>query len=196
MAGDDMLPKGRLVRVELEILLPVDAPMQDIDNWIGLQFGVAGLRSGSPLTPHSPEPFGEVMLTDTGQQGARVETNLRRSADGGIAYSVALRRWAADAPREPAGRIAWITPEGAGDASVVDVPPTIVEMTARMLGDLDWVDVTYEGKPGRLFHAKPWKGGARPNRVASDIAGTAIVGDALLYLPEIYIETKGAGHAA
>lgn len=171
-AGDEILPKGRLVRIDLEIRLPVSASKKDVDDWIALHFGVGSLRNDSPLSRFQPEPFDRVMLTDTGLQGRIVETGLRR-VDRGVAYTQHRERFDPDSP-QPEGRILWILPNGATQSVVAAWRPTYAEITMRLLGEVDWLDVVFEGVPAQMFHAKPWRGTGAPNPVATALAAGSI----------------------
>jgi hypothetical protein len=75
----DQLPAGRLIKVEVEIRLPVAATREQIEDWINLHFGVGGMDADNPLIDEEPEPFThEVQLEDTGINGEVEEYDHRR----------------------------------------------------------------------------------------------------------------------
>lgn len=91
--GSELLPAGRLVRVEVEICLPVAATKRQIEDWMKLHFGCGGMSRDNPLGHVDPEPFtGQVLLTDMRQSGRRVEFDRRATENGGSVYRVRYER--------------------------------------------------------------------------------------------------------
>lgn len=90
--SDDVLPAGRLVKVEVEICLPVAASKSQIEDWLKLHFGSGGMAGDNPLNEHDPEAFtGQVMLTDLRLVGRRVEFGHNSDARG-TSYKVRYER--------------------------------------------------------------------------------------------------------
>lgn len=64
--GRRILLKSRLIKVEMTIALPVDATMDEIEEWIRMECGHSGSISlSNPLIDHAPECTSAPMLTDT-----------------------------------------------------------------------------------------------------------------------------------
>lgn len=83
LALADKLPAGRLVRVELEICLPVAATPEQVEDWVTCSaLHMGGIEMSNPLHHHEVESFnGSVMLTDTGMQGRREEYGHRKEGN-------------------------------------------------------------------------------------------------------------------
>ena len=78
-----VIEEGRLIKVEVDIRLPVAATLDDIETWIDyalLQRG--GIGPENPLMNHGAEPFGEPMLTDTLTNGRREEYGHQKTETG------------------------------------------------------------------------------------------------------------------
>lgn len=90
---ETLLPAGRLVKVELEICLPVAATKRQVEEWLNLNFGCGGADCDNPLLSQEPEPFtGRLLLTDLRQNGKRVEFGHRQTENGGTTYKVRFER--------------------------------------------------------------------------------------------------------
>ena len=88
-----MLPAGRLIKLECEIVLPAAATREQIEEWVLASFGVGGVGSGSPLYNDEPELFaGKVDLTDTGYQARREEFDHKTLENGDRTYRVRYLR--------------------------------------------------------------------------------------------------------
>ena len=44
---DEVLPAGRLVKIEFEVRLPVAATLDEIEDWINLQLGCGGMAGST-----------------------------------------------------------------------------------------------------------------------------------------------------
>lgn len=62
-----LLPKSRIVKVEMMIALPISATKEQIDEWIAMECGHSGsMETDNPLVAYEPEAISAPMLTDTG----------------------------------------------------------------------------------------------------------------------------------
>lgn len=92
--SDNLLPAGRLVKVEFEVRLPVAATQEQVEDWIGLELGCRAMSNGNPLAQESVEVYDDLMLTDTRMQGHREEFD-HRTEGSTIHYKVRNVRTAA-----------------------------------------------------------------------------------------------------
>lgn len=64
----NLLPKSRIVKVEMLVALPISATKDQVEEWISLECGHSGGMSGdNPLGNFSPEAISAPVLTDTGK---------------------------------------------------------------------------------------------------------------------------------
>lgn len=83
------LSEGRLVKVEFEVRLPVDATPDQVEDWICLSLGFGSVDDDNPLSGHNVEPFtGRVMLDDTGMIGRYEEFDIEVNSNGTRSYKV------------------------------------------------------------------------------------------------------------
>lgn len=195
---DEILPKGRIVRMELEILLPADAARSDIERWLHLHFGSGSLSSDCALANHDPECLGEMSLTDTREQG-RIETrDLKRDGDG-LRYRPVVVRRSIDLPPEPMGEVVWIETDGTIARVRAPARPPVHEIMSRLLGNLDWRTVAFEGRTAEIFfQASGWRDGEAANPAALQLlaglpdAPAAVRGPAMVFVPPPEKETPMA----
>jgi len=64
----NVLPKSRLVKVEMMIALPISATYDQIEDWIAFECGRSGSMDGdNPLINYEPEAILRPVLTDLGR---------------------------------------------------------------------------------------------------------------------------------
>lgn len=84
---NEILPRSRIVRVEFEFALPVDASKADILEWVEMEACQSGgIDMSNPLAKFGIEGISEPTLTDT---GLHLHEEARPEGDG--RYSI--RRW-------------------------------------------------------------------------------------------------------
>lgn len=88
----NLLPKSRLIKIEMTIALPVSATLDQIDEWVRMECGhYGGIDMDNPLVHHEPEAISAPVLTDTGKH---LHSEAIDNQDG----SHTIRRWVSDQP--------------------------------------------------------------------------------------------------
>lgn len=62
----EVMPLGRIVRVEFSLILPAAATREEVEEWIEYGLGRGGVETGNPLLDHDLEAMSAPTLTDTG----------------------------------------------------------------------------------------------------------------------------------
>lgn len=87
------IPAGSIIKIELELRLPVAATREQLDQWLPyglLQAG--GCALDNPLLNEEPEEWrNSFEWTDTGYIGTREEFDHKQEADGSKTYRVRYR---------------------------------------------------------------------------------------------------------
>lgn len=88
----NLLPKSRLVKVEMTIALPISATLDQVEEWVNMESGARGSMSGdNPLADFDIEAISPPVLTDT-------RNHLHSEAIDNQDGSHTIRKWVGDAP--------------------------------------------------------------------------------------------------
>jgi hypothetical protein len=91
-AMSNLLPKSRLVKINLTVALPISATLEQVDEWVKAECGHRGQVSPeNPLLKYGLEAICDPVLTDT---RAHLHSEVIENQDG--TYSV--RRWTENHP--------------------------------------------------------------------------------------------------
>lgn len=64
--GGSLLPRGRIVRVTFDMIVPNAATRDDIEEWVRYETGGGSISLDNPLSDHNLEPHGFPVLQDLG----------------------------------------------------------------------------------------------------------------------------------
>ena len=107
----DIYPKGRVITVEAEIILPESATDQQIDAWVSFAvFQEGSIDNENPLSAHGANAEG-ILWRDTGDYRETTYTDVRKAPDGGI--SLRVSRVNKRDLRTPDEVSAWVSPDQA-----------------------------------------------------------------------------------
>lgn len=88
----NLLPKSRIVKVEMLVALPISATLDQIEEWITFECGkCGGMTLTNPLSEHSVEAINDPILTDTGRH---LHSEAIDNQDG----THSIRRWTEETP--------------------------------------------------------------------------------------------------
>lgn len=62
----DLLPRGRIVRIDGEIILPAAATHNQVMEWVKFNMGWGSIKTSNPLHEYEVELNGEPILRDSG----------------------------------------------------------------------------------------------------------------------------------
>lgn len=71
-ARDAVLPSGRLVRIEVDVILPAAATRAQVLEWVKFTLGWGSLANDNPLSEHDIDVDDEPVLSDTGVTSDRL----------------------------------------------------------------------------------------------------------------------------
>jgi hypothetical protein len=95
--ADEIMKAGRILRVTMEVLLPVDATMAQAQEWLEMEVGQFGsIGRNNPLIDQEPEAWRyDMTVEDTGMVG-REERSEPVTARNGHTYRNIryVREWA------------------------------------------------------------------------------------------------------
>lgn len=92
--ADHMVEEGTILRVTMEVRLPVAATADQISEWLKSEVGqFGGVSISNPLRIEGPQAFGyEVNWDDTGMTGREEEYDRVDHGDGRSTYKTRLIR--------------------------------------------------------------------------------------------------------
>src|SRR4051794_6150586 len=61
----NLLPKSRIVRIEVSISLPISATLDQVEEWAGFELGRGAMAVDNPLGNYDLEAINDPILTDT-----------------------------------------------------------------------------------------------------------------------------------
>ena len=90
----ERVTEGELVRVSMEVRVPVPASTEDVEEWLRFSLGANGSCKGdNPLLSHCVEPFGSSFDCEfLNETGSEVRTLREEREDGTKVYSVHYKR--------------------------------------------------------------------------------------------------------
>lgn len=114
----ELLPRSRVIRVQLEIVLPVAATREQVLEWVKHEFERSGgIGDDNPLHADEPDVIREPILSDTGMHHWVEVRDLQK--EGGTSTMKILHRFS----EEPADLSATLTVSDAVHQSLTPEPP-------------------------------------------------------------------------